>query len=114
MSLARIRRPDTGGDHLLPSSFRIVGEPQRLEIRRRNHSVLEERIEIDDARPIIAVEADDGDRSGLARLHEREDFETSASVPNPPGKAIAAAARSARCILRMVKEWNWKVSSGVE
>src|SRR5262249_39409454 len=64
------RSADTAGQ-LLPGSLRILGKPHELEIRRRDHPGVKERVEIDDLRPIAAVDTNQGNQPALARLHER-------------------------------------------
>src|SRR4029453_8315331 len=69
------RSPDAGGGQLRPGAFCVLGEPQQLEIRRRDHPGVEEHVEIDDPRPVAAIDANEGNRASLARLYEREHLE---------------------------------------
>src|SRR5262245_8647052 len=70
-----MRGADARRDELSPSAFRIVGETQYCEIRRRDHPRVEQHVEIDHLRPIAAVDANQRDGWSLASLHQRQHLE---------------------------------------
>src|SRR5262245_39875439 len=76
---------DTAGQ-LLPGCLRIFGEAQQPEIRLGDHPGVKERVEIDDLRPIAAVDANQGNQAALARLHQREDLEQLGERAEASGK----------------------------
>src|SRR5262245_14429927 len=103
---ADIGAADAGGEELFPGSFRVVGEPQQAHIRWRDHPGVEQHVEINDLRPIVAVDAHNGDGSTLARLHEREHLEQLGERAESSGKGERGRRADCQMSWRMAKEWN--------
>src|SRR5262249_17854502 len=83
------RAPQTlGAFQVLPAFFGRLDDIEQLQVGRADHAGVDEEVEVDQARPEVLVEQEDGPRARLARLDQRQHLEELVERPE--------AAREAR------------------
>ena len=92
--------PHQGG----PPCLRRFGELEQLQVGRRDHALLGQRVEVHDPAASRRSPNSTTGAGGALRVCCKVRISNSSSmVPKPPGKIASALARIARCILRMAK-----------
>ena len=80
----------------------VVGVPEQVEVVSAHHPLVEQEVPHprDERRPERGAEEDDREVEDLPGLDQRQGFESSSSVPNPPGKMTNASAAFTNMALR--------------